>query len=119
MKQVELNEEESKEFAALLEKDANPEEIGAWLASKSSATISDDLIPVLEIFDQLQKLQDDEVAILAKCFRVRQTLTETLIELLLDGAKDKKEDGAVLSLEKDSDPAAETKPTSTNQETPS
>lgn len=119
MKQVDLNEEESKEFVKLLERDADPDEITKWLDSRSPTDVSDDLVPVLEIFEQLQKLQEDEISILAKCFRVRQVLTESLIELLLDGPKDKKEDGAELRLEKDSDQAEETSPTSTDQKTPS
>ena len=146
MKSVELNEEDSKEFVALLERNAAPEEIEAFLLDRAVAEISDDLIPVLQIIEQLQKLQDDEISILSKCFQVRTGLMADLTELLVSGPKDVKADAPETDArdapfakpeirdertrpgarayegpkaEVDSDQVEETKPISTDQKTES
>ena len=108
MKSVELNREDSKEFIALLERDAKPEEIDEFLSGKATGEVSESVIPALEIIEQLQKLQEDEISILAKCFQVRQTLTTELTALLLPS-----------SPAQDSGPVEETKDTSTDLKTPS
>ena len=112
MKAVELNVEDSKEFVELLERNAGPDEIEAFLNGKAVGEVSDTVVPALEIIEQLQKLQEDEISILAKCFQVRQSLTTELTALLIDGPKDVKVDGAL-------DPAEETSPIYTDPKTPS
>ena len=115
MKQVTLSPEESKEFIELLEKSDDPEAIEKFLLGRSSGEVATELVPVLEIIEQLQKLQEDEISILAKCFQVRQALTQELTTILLNGPKDVKEDGAAPTPEVDSGPVEETSPISTDQ----
>ncbi len=122
MKQVTLSPEESKEFVELLEKSDDPEAIEKFLLGRSSGEVATELVPVLEVIEQLQKLQEDEISILAKCFQVRQALTQELTTILLNGPKDVKR-GVELEVDttealgpgEGGAPAAETSPISTDQ----
>lgn len=116
MKSVELNEEDSKEFVTLLEKDAKPEEIEAFLLDKSSGEVPAESVAALEKLAELDSLQETEIALLSKLATVRREIQGELVQILLDAGKDVKTDGA---LDESSDQAEETSPISTDQRTPS
>ena len=111
MKTVELNKEDSKVFAELLESDAAPEEIDAFLTDKAVGEVPPESVAALEKMAALDDLQETEVQLLAKLASIRRELQGELVNLLLDTGKDKV-DGS-------SDQVEETSPTYTDQKTPS
>ena len=111
MKAVELNEADSKEFVALLEKDAEPAEIEAFLLDKASGEVPAESAAALEKMAELDALQQDELTIMAKIATVRREMQGELVEILLEAGKDK--------VDGNSDRVEETKPISTDLKTPS
>jgi len=111
MKAVELNQEDSKEFVSLLEKDAGPEEIEAFLLDKASGEVPTESVAALEKLAELDALQQDELTIMAKIATVRREMQGELVEILLEAGKDK--------VDGNSDLVEETKPISTDLKTPS
>lgn len=103
MKTVKLNEEESREFVKLLEQDASPEEMEAFLNGKTPETVAAELLPVLELTSQLDQLMEEEHRVAHQIYGIRRKIQEELTLRLL-GEDPKNNSGKIVLSDGPADP---------------